>query len=233
MKKFFVFAILASLVACKQKGDTRSSEGIIIAAVQALSEGNADVFKSLLSERALEQYGRVDQQQQLKQQLGNVRQLQISKETVLSHSTLGNSTMTVSQIDVSKSGRIIYNVITRCTETRTTSTRQVCNTYDPNPPLRYDHGDDYDHGHQGGGGYDGGYDHGNDNDGGGHATPGPSHPAQGDDNGDGHKPGNQDPDRPGRFPIIEAAYSNYGLVTECHDVTNTDVSVSCKIIDLK
>jgi hypothetical protein len=224
MKKIFVFAALAFLVACKEKGDTRTPKGIIITAVQALSEGNTEKFKGLLADRALQNYGTAAQQSQLKSELGDVRQLGLSSEKILSHSTQGNSTTTISQVDVMKSNQVVRNVITRCVQTSSTYTHQVCHTYDPNPGYS---GGGYDNGDNGnyGGGYSGGD--------GGYEVPGPSHPATGGGSDDGHKPGNQDPDRPGRYPIIVTAEWSYDQTTECHDETSSDVSVSCSIIDLK
>ncbi len=243
MKKLLVLATLAALVACKQKGDTTTPKGIIITAVQALSEGRIQDFKNVLAEGALQKYAAADQQEQLKNQLGNMRSLQLSDEKILSHSTLGNSTKTVSQVDVLRSGNIVYNVITRCTETTTSTTRSVCHTY--NPPD-YNNRNGYDHGgYQGGGGnYDGGnggsYRSGNDggsNNGGGgtnhdYVTPGSSHESGGSGDG-GSKPGNEDPNRPGRFPMIEATSTSLSVSSECEDVVDQNTTVSCKIIDVK
>lgn len=231
-----LFAVMTVFAACsEEKGDTRTPKGIIIEAVRALSEERAKDFAAFLSGAAAQKYSSPQMQESLLNSLGDVRKLKLSSERVVSHNSHGNTTTTVSQIDVLKSGKVAYVVTTQCAETRTTtsSTHEVCrdlnppshHTYNPpshdsNPP-RYDGSNDDHHG--------------------GYITPGSSHEPDydsGSNGDDGHKPGNQDPDRPPRF-LTEwsmngsSHYDQYGR--ECHDETNTytNTSVSCKIIDLQ
>jgi mRNA-degrading endonuclease RelE of RelBE toxin-antitoxin system len=224
MKKVILCTVLlaTTLVACKQNGDSRTPKGIIISAIQALNAKKTNDFKNLLSERALEKYGSEQNQKALLKELGNLKKLKLGDEKVISQTTMGNTTTTLSSVDVMQSGQLIRVVETRCQETTTQSSRLVCR-HD-----QVDHSDDY---------YDRpGYEHdrGNDNDNDDYLRPGPSHPVEPDrGSSDGRKPGNQDPDRPGRYPMItEVSYANE-ISSDCEYVDDYDTSVNCKIVELK
>ena len=217
--------MLTLLVACKEKGDTTTPKGTIISAVQALSSKKTEQFKALLDERALEQYGTKEQQKQLLKEFGNVRDLKLGEEKVISHKKKGSTVTTVSSVDVLRDSQIVRTVIVKCQEVTTQTTTRVCKptypTYpdhdddnghwrpDPTPPPRYEPEPDDDY-----------------------LTPGrPHEPTPGAPSDDGHKPGNQDPDRPPRFPIVNFRAISSGET--CEDVVDTNIVVSCKIIDLK
>lgn len=233
MKKLmFICVAIAALTSCKQgEGNTTTPKGIIIEAVTALSEKRSSDFTKLLSGAAAQKYSSAQVQQDLLKSLGDVRKITLGDEKVISSASSANSVMTISAVDVIKSGHAIYSVVTQCIETTTTSTRTICHSNDPHPyhPPHNDypsHGGGYDNGSS-----NGGYDNSNDNSGG-YITPGLTHevdpstpPSE-----DGRKPGNDDPTKPPRY-MTNWSYDN-GNGETCSDVTDSNTSVDCKIIDL-
>jgi len=230
MKKIlFMCAIAAALTSCKQdqRGDITTPKGVIIEAVRALTENRSADFNAFLSAAALNKYGKPSVQQALLKSLGDVRQIKLSDEKVLSHNTHGNSTVTVSQIGVLKDGSEIYTVTTQCTQTTTTSTHTSCHDHYYPPSHEHDyyppHHDYNPPSHDNGGFHD---------DGPGYITPGVTHEVEpGSSSDDGHKPGNNDPDRPPRFLTTMSWTNSSGQ--ECDDYTDTNTSVVCKIIDIQ
>ncbi|MBC7466719.1 MAG: hypothetical protein H7256_12070 [Bdellovibrio sp.] len=228
----FVCAVLSVLSACKQqKGDTVSPTGIIIEAVTALSQNRSDDFNKLLSGVAAQKYNSPEIQKDLLKSLGDVRKITLGAEKILSHDVTPNVTSTVSSVDVIKSGNAIYTVITRCDQVTTHSSHTVCPApaVPYYPPSHHNGGGGFGGGHSssGGGGSWGGSDSG-------YITPGVTHevsPSSGSGD-DGHKPGNNDPDRPPRFGVTFDTSVDFSS-SDCYEVPDSSVTVSCKIIDLQ
>ena len=242
----FVCAVLSALTACKeQKGDTVSPTGIIIEAVTALSQNRSADFNQLLSGVAAQKYSSVEIQKDLLKSLGDVRKITLGTEKILSHDVTPNVKSTVSTVDVIKSGNAIYTVITRCDQVTTHSSHTVCpappapyyppsHDHDYYPPSHHNSGGGYGGGHSsGGGGSWGGNDSGSSS-GGGYITPGVTHEVDNSSgpSDDGHKPGNNDPDRPPRFGVTFGTSVDFSS-SDCYEVPDSSVSVSCKIIDLQ
>ncbi|MFZ3230616.1 MAG: hypothetical protein WA160_10465 [Pseudobdellovibrio sp.] len=233
MKKFiFICSIALGLTACKQQGDTTTPKGVIIESVIALSEARTQDFLRLLSGRAAEKLSTADHQQQLLNSLGNIKKITLGNETVISSGVFGSSRVTVSEIPVIRGSQTIYNVSVQCIETATSSSHEVCSTHsnyptepihDHNRPPRY-HGGNNDSGNNNSdsGSNDSGW-----------ITPGDSHEADNSSgpSEDGHKPGNQDPDRPPRLSTNLDYTVNDS--TDCHMVYDSNTYTNCKITDLR
>lgn len=228
-----ICAAMAALTACnEQDANTSTPKGIILVGVKALSEHRTNDFNSLLSGVALSKYGSPMIQDELLKSLGDLRQITLGQEQVHSNQSHGNSIVTISSVDVYKAGNPVYTVVTQCVQTTTSSTHTVCTPHQTPHDNYYppSHGG----GHHNGGGYNngGGYTGGS-NDGGGYITPGITHEVDPSTppSDDGHKPGNQDPDRPVRFDSIYNFQNGRG--EDCYDTTDSNTYVSCKIIDLQ
>lgn len=225
MKKLmFICAAIAALTSCKQgEGNTTTPKGIIIEAVTALSQKSSSDFTKLLSGAAAQKYSSAQAQQDLLKSLGDVRKITLGDEKVISNISSGDSIITVSAVDVLKSGHAIYSVVTQCIQTTTTSTHTICHSNDPRPyhPPHDDYPSNPSHG-----GYDNGNSHG------GYITPGPTHEVDPSTppSDDGRKPGNDDPTKPPRY-MTNFSYDN-GLGQTCSDETDSNTSVGCTIIDL-
>ncbi|MGZ3725046.1 MAG: hypothetical protein ACXWQQ_04570 [Pseudobdellovibrio sp.] len=220
MKKTIVLSTLAicllGLSGCGGSDDTTTPAGVVTAAFKDLYKGKSQDFLVLLTGPAYEKFQTADQQKNLLNSLGDVRQLKLSDAQVISVVGDSSNSTTLYDVPVTRNSQIINVVSAVCNRVESTTSHMVCPQ--PPPPPSYDPNPGnggWDHPGHGGGGWDPGHGGGNGGGGGG-LTPGPSEPH-----------GGGDPSRPPRFP---------GQLTEddgCYPVYDNNVYVNCQIKDIR
>jgi hypothetical protein len=220
-----ICAIFTAVISFKAEAASNAVRSTTNSAMDALKQGRGDIFVQLLAGRAKQMYSTQQSQQLLLNRFGNFKKVTFGDQHLLSDKMIGDTEISLFSMDIFKDDINIFTTIYQCSTRAYLTTHTVCTT--PEPIYNHDHGNYGGGRHNHGGGYDGGSYGRNDDSG--FITPGLTHEVpSGSSSDDGHKPGNQDPDRPGRFADSLFLFNDQ----YCHEETQTSYDDACLITDM-